>query len=76
MDDKNSAQNLLNEIEEKIMRLKQFPLSGSLVADQVLQNKGYRKLIINKYIQSQSLFELGFFQFNYKKNTQLIAKNR
>ncbi|MFP4022097.1 MAG: type II toxin-antitoxin system RelE/ParE family toxin [Halanaerobium sp.] len=49
-DDENSAQNLLNKIEEKIMELKRFPLSGSVVADQVLQNKGYRKLIINKYV--------------------------
>ena len=49
-DDENSAQNLLNKIEEKIIKLKQFPLSGSVVADQVLQNKGYRKLIINKYV--------------------------
>lgn len=49
-DDKLSAQNLLDEIEDKILRLKKFPLSGSSVADQILKSKGYRKLIINKYI--------------------------
>ena len=45
-----AADNLLEEIENSIMRLKNFPYSGSLVADELLKGKGYRKLIIENYI--------------------------
>ncbi|RAK08107.1 addiction module RelE/StbE family toxin [Halanaerobium saccharolyticum] len=65
-DDKASAKNLLNKIEDKVLRLKQFPLSGSLVADQVLQNKGYRKLIINKYV--------AFYLVNEDENEVVIMR--
>ena len=45
-----AAENLMDKIEEKIMRLRDFPFSCSYVEDEVLKNKGYRKLIIDSYI--------------------------
>ncbi len=36
----NAAVNLTNKIEMNIMRLKDFPLSCSLVEDDILKNKG------------------------------------
>ena len=45
-----AVSNLIEEIECNIMRLADFPLSGSMVLDEVLQAKGYRKLIANNYI--------------------------
>ena len=45
-----SANNLMNKIETSIMRLVDFPLSCSFVDDETLKEKGYRKLIIDKYI--------------------------
>ncbi len=45
-----AAENLMYEIEIGIMRLKQFPFSCSLVNDEILRGKGYRKLIIKNYI--------------------------
>ncbi|SKC57291.1 type II toxin-antitoxin system RelE/ParE family toxin [Maledivibacter halophilus] len=46
----DAAENLMNKIETSIMRLKQFPFSCSHVEDDVLKDKGYRKLIIKNYI--------------------------
>lgn len=45
-----AASNLLDKIETNIMRLKEFPFSGSFVSDEVLRKKGYRKLIVDNYI--------------------------
>ncbi len=45
-----AATELMENIEDKIMRLKQFPYSCELVNDTLLQEKGYRKLIIDNYI--------------------------
>ena len=45
-----AAENLMDKIETSIMRLGDFPLSCSFVEDNVLKQKGYRKLIINNYI--------------------------
>jgi len=42
--------NLMDRIETSILRLKDFPLSGSNVNDDILKNRGYRKLIVGKYI--------------------------
>ena len=47
---RQSAENLLDKIEESIMGLREFPFSCSYVDDEFLRNKGYRKLIINNYI--------------------------
>ncbi|MGO1369093.1 MAG: type II toxin-antitoxin system RelE/ParE family toxin [Senegalia sp. (in: firmicutes)] len=41
---------LMDKIENSIMRLKEFPSSCSLLEDELLRKKGYRKLIINNYI--------------------------
>lgn len=47
---KGAAGNLLEKIETSIMILKEFPFSGSFVRDEILRDKGYRKLIIENYI--------------------------
>lgn len=46
----NAADNLLQKIEISIMRLEEFPYSCSYVKDEILREKGYRKLIIENYI--------------------------
>jgi addiction module RelE/StbE family toxin len=46
----NAAEKLIDEIETSIMRLRDFPLSFSLVNDDILKKKGYRKLIVANYI--------------------------
>ncbi|GAA0607911.1 type II toxin-antitoxin system RelE/ParE family toxin [Virgibacillus siamensis] len=45
-----AADNLLKQIETSVMRLKEFPFPCSLVTDEILKNKGYRKLIVANYI--------------------------
>ncbi|HEY5556030.1 type II toxin-antitoxin system RelE/ParE family toxin [Acetobacterium sp.] len=44
------AENLMDKIETKIMRLQDFPLSGCFVEDEILRVKGYHKLIIENFI--------------------------
>jgi len=46
----SSAIKIVDELEERIALLEEYPQSGSLVQDDILQIKGYRKLIINNYI--------------------------
>lgn len=46
----NAAENLMGKIEKSIMGLKDFPLSYNFVADEILRQKGYRKLVIDNYI--------------------------
>ncbi len=50
LNNKTAALNLLYEIEENILRLKEFPFSCSYVEDINLKEKGYRKLIVKNYI--------------------------
>ena len=45
-----AADNLLEKIENSIMRLESFPYSGSFIVDEPLKNRGYRKLIVGNYI--------------------------
>ncbi len=45
-----AAANLLERIEASITRLKNFPYSCSFVFDEPLQNRGYRKLIVDNYV--------------------------
>jgi len=45
-----AADNLLQKIENSIMRLKSSPYSGSFVADEPLKSRGYRKLVIENYL--------------------------
>jgi addiction module RelE/StbE family toxin len=47
---KKSANKLFDKIEKSIMNLEYFPYSCSLVLDESLRTKGYRKLIIDNYI--------------------------
>ncbi len=46
----DAAENLMDKIESGVMRLREFPLSCSLVADEILRDKGYRRLIIDNYV--------------------------
>jgi toxin ParE1/3/4 len=48
--DNTAATSLLESIESNIMRLERFPYSSNLVLNEVLKNKGYRKLIVDNYI--------------------------
>ncbi|WP_187759771.1 type II toxin-antitoxin system RelE/ParE family toxin [Thiospirochaeta perfilievii] len=47
---KSSALKVIDEIENRIMLLKDYPEIGTFVKDEVLLKKGYRKLIVNNYI--------------------------
>ena len=47
---KLAAGNLMDKIETSVMRLGDFPFSCSLVEDNIIKEKGYRKLIIKNYI--------------------------
>ena len=46
----DAAANHMDQIEDKIMRLRNFPFSCSLVEDDALRDKGYRKLVVENYI--------------------------
>ncbi len=46
----DAADNLMYKIETSIMRLVDFPFSCSFVHDDILKEKGYRKLVIDNYI--------------------------
>lgn len=45
-----AANRLIDKIESSIVRLKDYPQSGSYVLDDLLKSKGYRKLIIDNYL--------------------------
>lgn len=45
-----AAENLMDKMEGAILRLKEFPFSGSYVLDELLKRRGYRKLIVENYI--------------------------
>ncbi len=45
-----AADNLLYQIEKSIMRLEDFPFTGSLVLDEPLRKRGYHKLVVDNYI--------------------------
>ena len=45
-----AAANLMEAIETSIMRLQDFPYSGSPVTEDILSSRGYRKLIVENYI--------------------------
>jgi len=45
-----AANNLLEKIEERVMRLEEFPFSCNYVSDEGLKSKGYRKLIVDNYL--------------------------
>ncbi|WP_040979501.1 type II toxin-antitoxin system mRNA interferase toxin, RelE/StbE family [Oceanobacillus jeddahense] len=46
----DAANKLLNKIELGIKRLNRFPFSCELVTDEILRDRGYRRLIIENYI--------------------------
>lgn len=61
-----AANNLLEKIEDNIMGLKNYPYSCSLLSDEPLKNKGYRKLIIENYI--------AFYLVNESKKQVIIMR--
>lgn len=52
-----AANDLMDSIEASIMKLKDFPYLGSPVTDDILSNRGYRKLIVKNYIVFQLIDE-------------------
>lgn len=44
------AQKLVNLIKEEVMSLKEMPTRYSLLADEILQRQGLRKLLVENYI--------------------------
>ncbi|MHC8515015.1 type II toxin-antitoxin system RelE/ParE family toxin [Sporosarcina sp. ITBMC105] len=44
-----AAIDLLNRIENSILGLQDFPCAYSLMKDELLQLKGYRKLVVGSY---------------------------
>ena len=45
-----AANRLIDKIESSIVRLKDFPLAGSYVLDDLLKSKGYRKLVFDNFL--------------------------
>lgn len=50
LNNKSAAEKMIYLFSNKILRLQEFPFSCSLVEDDLLKDKGYRKLIIDNYI--------------------------
>ena len=50
IDNPSAAQKLINNLNNKIGNLKEFPLIGFVPRDKQLKSKKYRLLIINKFI--------------------------
>ena len=77
LDAPEAAMNLMNEIENKVMRLADMPYSCVAVDDELLKSKGYRKLIIKNFLALYVVFEdeklvkimrVVYGASNYKKN--------
>lgn len=45
-----AADNLLAKIESSIISLTRVPYSGSILLDESLKSRGYRKLIVDNYL--------------------------
>ncbi|WP_025690677.1 type II toxin-antitoxin system RelE/ParE family toxin [Paenibacillus zanthoxyli] len=45
-----AAHNMMTDLEQGIMGLSDFPYGGSPVRDDLLRGKGYRKLVIHRYL--------------------------
>ena len=61
-----AAQSLMQKVEDSFMRLRDFPETGSICQDELLQRKGYRKLVVNKYI--------GLYTVNHVEKTVIIMR--
>ena len=49
-DNINATASLIDEIDEKISQLAQFPYLGTIPKDERLEKLGYRMLIVRKYL--------------------------
>ena len=49
-DNTRAADNFLNEIDEAILHLEDFPNMGVIPKNRRIANKGYRYLIVNDYL--------------------------
>jgi addiction module RelE/StbE family toxin len=45
-----AAHNLMQKVEDAFLLLRDFPEMCPLCEDEILQQKGYRKLVVNNYI--------------------------
>ena len=45
-----AAHNLMLKIEQSFMRLQDFPESCPICQDEMLRQRGYRKMVVNHYI--------------------------
>ncbi|UOE93617.1 type II toxin-antitoxin system RelE/ParE family toxin [Alkalihalobacillus sp. LMS39] len=62
----SAAGYLMDKIETNFLRLKDFPFSCNYVADETLERKGYRKLIVDNYI--------GFYIVEESKQEVIIMR--
>lgn len=46
----NSAENMIQKISSSLKSLKSFPYMHELSRDKILKERGYRKLVIKKYV--------------------------
>ena len=52
-----AAMNIIEEIESKVMNLTHMPFSCSVVEDEFLRVRGYRKLIVRNFLVLYIVFE-------------------
>ncbi|MFA6075566.1 MAG: type II toxin-antitoxin system RelE/ParE family toxin [Negativicutes bacterium] len=45
-----AAKSLIDKIHDSIIGLCEYPFAGSMVDDEVLRMRGYRKIIVERYI--------------------------
>lgn len=46
----DTAEKQITRIEKAILKLERYPFSSSQVTDEMLAQKGYRKLVVDNYI--------------------------
>ena len=61
-----AAHNQLQKFEDSFMRLRDFPELGLACQDDILKQKGYRKLIVNNYI--------GLYLISHSEKTVIIIR--
>lgn len=57
LDNPDSAEKLMDRIEQEIRRLTDFPFSCEYSRDETLRRKGYRKLVVQNHVLLYSVDE-------------------